>query len=78
MAGGKKVPKSKQNTNGTTTPAVQTEETKGPPVVVGISFGDSYASISVVNKASHITLTGLTPHIYTGFPFSTRKATRSA
>lgn len=50
MAGGKKGPKSKPNTNGTTTPAIQNEEAKGPPVVVGISFGDSYASISVVNK----------------------------
>ncbi|KAG8989323.1 Hsp70 protein that interacts with Zuo1p [Tulasnella sp. 427] len=47
MAGGKKGPKSKPATGGTNTPALQKEELKGPPVVVGISLGDSYASISV-------------------------------
>lgn len=51
MAGGKKTPK-KPQTNGANTPAIVAEQAKGPPVVIGLSLGDSYASIAVINKVS--------------------------
>ncbi|KAG8908641.1 Hsp70 protein that interacts with Zuo1p [Tulasnella sp. 403] len=47
-------PSAKPKASGTATPAQVEEkkpaEPKGPPVVVGISLGDSYASIAVINK----------------------------